>query len=96
MRDRVNGLGCHEADTGVTVGAVVPVEELLAVGARILNAAETLREVGTVFERFELCFGIRIVVRDVGPAVGLGHLQVDQQRGYRFAAHAGAPIGVGG
>jgi hypothetical protein len=60
----VNGLGRHEADTGVAVGAVIPVEELLAVGASILNSAETFRELGTVFKGFELRFGIRIVVRD--------------------------------
>ena len=86
----------HEADAGVAVGAVVPLEELLAVGARILDAAEALREVGSVFERFELRLGIRIVIGDVGPAVGLGDLQIDQQGGHRFAAHAGAAIGVQG
>jgi hypothetical protein len=41
------------------VGAVVPGEELLAVGARILDAAETLGEIGTIFERFELSLGVR-------------------------------------
>lgn len=38
MRTVVNDLGSHEADTGMAVGTVVPVEELLAVGAGILNA----------------------------------------------------------
>jgi hypothetical protein len=47
---------------------------LLAVGACILDAAETLGEVRTIFERFELRLGVRVVIGDVGPAVGLGDL----------------------
>ena len=77
----VNALRGHEADAGVAVCAVVPLEEVLAVGARILDAAEAFGELGTVFERFELGFGVRIVVGDVRPAVGLGNLQIDQQGG---------------
>jgi hypothetical protein len=62
----------------VAVGCVVPEKEFLAVGAGILDAAETLGKVGAIFERFELGFGVRIVIRDVWPAVGLGDLQIDQ------------------
>ena len=60
------------------MGAVVPREAALAVGAGVFEAAETLGEVGTIFECFELCLGVRIVIGDVGPAVGLGDLQIDQ------------------
>ena len=38
----------HVADAGVTVLGVVPGEEDLAMGARILDAAETLGEAGPV------------------------------------------------
>ena len=69
---------------------------MLAMGACILDAAETLGELGLVFERFELRFRIWIVIGDVRPAVGLGDLQIDQQGGHRFRAHAGAAIGVQG
>ncbi len=52
----------------MAVGAVVPGEELRAVGAGILDVVETLWEAGTEFERFELSLGERIIVGDVGPA----------------------------
>jgi hypothetical protein len=70
----VNAVRGHEADAGVAVCAVVPLEELLAVGARILDAAEALGELGAIFKRFELSLGVRIVIGDMGPAVGLGDL----------------------
>ena len=44
----------HVADTGVAMTVVVPGKELLTVGTRVFDAAEALREVGTVLERFEL------------------------------------------
>lgn len=78
------------------MGAVVPLEEALAVGAGVFDAAEPLGEIGTIFERFELGLGVRIVIGDVRPAVGLGDLQIDQQGGHGLAAHAGAAIGVQG
>ncbi|MDE3218202.1 MAG: hypothetical protein KGO23_02385 [Nitrospirota bacterium] len=71
-------------------------EEALAVGAGVFDAAEPLGEVGTIFECFELGLGVRIVIGDVRPAVGLGDLQIDQQGGHGLAAHAGAAIGVEG
>ena len=75
---------------------VVPVEEALAVGAGVFDAAEPLGEVRTIFECFELGLGVRIVIGDVRPAVGLGDLQIDQQGGHGLAAHAGAAVGVQG
>ena len=62
----------HEADSAVTVFVVVPVEELLAVSASVLNRAETIGEVGSVLQGFELRLGVRIVIRDMRAAVGLG------------------------
>ena len=61
----------HEADSAVTVFVVVPVEELLAVSASVLNRAETIGEVGSVLQGFELRLGVRIVIRDMRAAVGL-------------------------
>ena len=49
-----------------------------------------------IFERFELRLRVRIVIGDVGPAVGLGDLQIDQQGGHRFRAHTGAAVDVQG
>ena len=87
----VNGLGCHEADARVAVGGVVPLEEVLAVGARILDAAEPLGEVGTVLERFELGLGVRIVIRDMRPAVGLGDRKTRRARRPRVCGALLAP-----
>ena len=47
----VNAVRSHEADAGVAVGVVVPLEELLAVGTRMLDAGETLGELGAILER---------------------------------------------
>jgi hypothetical protein len=49
---------------------VVPGEELLAKGTRVLDGAEALGELGHVLEGLELALRVRIVVRDVGPAMG--------------------------
>ena len=84
----------HQADAAVAVFVVVPAEELLAVSASIFDRAEAIGEVGPVLQGLELRLGVRIVVRDVRPAVGLGDLQIDQQRGNGLGSHAGAAIGV--
>jgi hypothetical protein len=76
----VDALRRHGADAAVAMGRVVPGEELLAVGARIFDASESLREIGAAFERLELGFRERIVVRDVGPAVGSGDHLIDLLR----------------
>jgi hypothetical protein len=62
----------------MAVFAVVPVEEMLAIRARILHAAEALGKFEAVFERFELRLRIQIVIGDVRPAMGLGDFQIDQ------------------
>ncbi len=53
---------------------VVPRAEPLAMAAGILDAAEGDREIGPVLQRFELRLGIGVVVRDIGPAMGLGDI----------------------
>jgi hypothetical protein len=71
----------HQADAAVAVLVVVPAEELLAVSAGVLDRAEAIGEVGSVLESFELRLGVRIVIRDVRSAVGLGDVEIDQERG---------------
>jgi hypothetical protein len=58
-----------EPDARMTVIVVVPTEESSTVGAAVLEAAEPVRELRSIFEGAELAFGIRIVVRYVRPAV---------------------------
>ena len=92
----VHGVGRHECDAGMTMLGVVPAEELLAMRPRIFDRAEARREVGSVLQGLELRLGIRIVIRDVRTAVSFGDVQIDEQLGDRFGAHAGAAIGVQG
>lgn len=73
---------------------VAPLEELLAVCTRILDATEALQEVGPVLQHLELRLRVRVVVRDVRPAVCFGDLQVDDQVGDGFGSHAAAAIGM--
>src|SRR5450631_3712617 len=53
----VHRVGRHQGDTGMTVLGVVPTEELMAMRPCILDRAEARREVGSVFQGFELRLG---------------------------------------
>ena len=63
---------------------------------RILEGAETRGEIGAVFERLEVRFGIRVVVGHMGARVGLGHAQVGHEERHGFRGHRGTVIGVQG
>src|SRR6202140_4758650 len=80
----VDGGRWHQANSAVAVFVVVPVEELLAESASILDRAEAVGEVGSVLQGFELRFGVRIVIRDVRAAVGLGDIAVEGEGGDRL------------
>ena len=77
----VDGGRRHQADSAVAVLMIVPVEEPPAVGASVLDRAEAIGEVGSVFQGFKLRLGVRIVIRYVRAAVGLGDIEVDEERG---------------
>lgn len=68
----------EELDAGMTVLLVVPSEKLLAEAAAVLDTAEAFGEVGPILQGAEVAFGIRIVVGDIGAAVGLGDAQIGQ------------------
>ena len=76
----VHGSGGHQADAAVAMFEVVPGKEPLAVRAGVLDRAEPLRKVGPVLQGLELRLEARIIIRDMRAAVGLGHVQIDQQR----------------
>lgn len=65
----MDALRRHHADAGMTMLLVVPSEELGAVGTCISQRAEAGRETRLVLQGFELRFGIRVVVGNVGPAM---------------------------
>ena len=73
---------------------VVPSEEGLTMGTRVLDTAKAPGEIRTIFHGLELRLRVRIVVRDIGAAVALDDLQIDQQTGHRFGAHGSAPISM--
>lgn len=60
-----------QADSTMAVFVLVLLEEPPAVSASVLDRAEALRKVGSVFQCFVLRLGVRIVVRDVRAAVRL-------------------------
>ena len=64
----------HVTDARMAMAVVVRGEEHLALGTGFFDSAEALREARPVFERLELRLGERVVVADIGMAVGLGHL----------------------
>ena len=67
--------------------AVVPGEEVDAVAAGVLDAADVSGELRPVLEGLELGFRERIVVRNLGPGVGLGDAQVRAKEDDRLAGH---------
>ena len=84
----------HQADAAVPVDSVVPTEEELAVCTSVFDRTEARREVRPIFQGFELRFGVRIVIRDMRPAVRFADIEVHEQRGNGFRAHAAAAVGV--
>src|SRR5665811_1361432 len=86
--------GTTTATARVAVAVVVPGEELLTVDASVFDTTKALGEVRTVLECLELRLGEGVIVADIRSAVGLGHLQVDQQLSNTLGAHAGAAVGM--
>ena len=78
--------GRQQADAGMavlvnvlsTLAPVVPVKELLAEGAGILQAAEAVREIRTVLERAELAFRIRVVIGNIGAAMCFSNSKIGE------------------
>jgi hypothetical protein len=63
----------------MTMLGVVPGKECLAVSPGILDAAEAIREVRTIFKRLEVRFGDGIVIGNIRPTMSLDDFQIDQQ-----------------
>ncbi len=83
-----------QTECRVAVFFVVPAEKLLAEGAAILDAAEAMREIGTVLQGSELAFGIGIVVGNVRPAMRLSDSQIGHKKGQRLGGHNPTAVGV--
>ena len=81
---------------GVMMLGVVPGEEDLAEAAGILDGTETIWELRTILQGFELTLRERVVIGDVRVAVGLGDAQVGEEQGDRLGGHRSAAIGMDG
>ena len=68
----------HQPKARVVVLVVVPLEEGLAEAASIFDGTEAIRETRAVFQGTELAFRIRIIIRNMRTAVGLGYAQIGQ------------------
>ena len=67
-----------QADPGVMMILIVPVEEAAAEAFGVLNAAEAFGEAGRVLQRLEMTFGERVVVGDVRPNVRPGNAEIGE------------------
>src|SRR6266702_4474480 len=90
----MHGRRREQRETRVVMLVVVPVEEPDAEGARVLDAAEPVRELGPVLQRLELRLRVRVVVAHVRPRMSLGDSQIGEHQRHRFGGHRGAPVGV--
>ena len=86
----------HERNAGMAMLVVVPVKERLAERSCVLDGAKPFRELGTIFQGLELCFRVRVVIAQIGPAVGFGDPEVGKQVGDDLGLHARSPISMNG
>ena len=68
----------HQADPGVMMILIVPVEEAAAEAFGVLNAAEAFGEARLVLQRLEMTFGERVVVGGVRPIVRPGNAEIGE------------------
>ena len=90
----MDALGGVHADAAVAVLGVIPVEVGAAVASCIFNGSKAFGEGGVVFEGFELGFGVRVVVGDVGATVAGGNSKFKQQLLHGGGGHGGATVGM--
>ena len=58
----VHLVGRHQADAGMVVLLVVPIEEAAAEASGVLDAAEALGEPRLILQGLEVAFGERVVI----------------------------------
>src|SRR6516225_5894886 len=69
-------IGRHQADAGMVMLLIVPIEEAAAERLGVLDAAEAPWKLRLVFHGFEVAFRERIVVGGVRPAVRFGDAEI--------------------
>ena len=86
----------HQADPGMVMVLVVPIEEAAAEASGVLDAAEALGEARLILQGFEVAFGERVVVGGVRPVVRTGDAEIGEQQRGGLGLHRAAAIGVQG
>ena len=83
----MNGVRRQHRDTGVLVLEVVPIEEGLTVSCGSTDVGEPSWEPRSIFERFELRLGERIIITGMRPRVRLDHAEIHQQLSDQLRLH---------
>ena len=100
----VNGVGLavmhvvrrHQADPGVVMVLVVPVEEAAAEAFGVFDAAEALREPRLILQGLEVAFGERVVVGGMRAVVRAGDPEDRRAAGRLPWPSSGRAIGTQG
>ena len=69
----------EEADGTVVMLIVVPAEESSRPSPGIHLTAEAVRIIRAIFQRFELCFRIRVIIADMRSAMGFDHAKIREK-----------------
>ena len=102
LASRVNGVDLavvhlvrgHEADSGMVMVLVVPIEETAAEAPGILDATEAFRKSRLVFQRLEMALGERVIVGDVRTIMRTGDAEVAEQQSGGLGLHRSTAIGM--
>jgi hypothetical protein len=98
----MNGIGLavmhlvrgHQADPGMMMVLVVPMEEAAAETSGILDAAKSLGEGRLILQSLEVTFGERVVLGGVRSIVRSGYAEVSEQQRGGLGLHRSTAIGM--
>ena len=75
---KMDGCRGHQAQAGMAMVSVVPIEKRLAPGVDMVDGRKAVRVIRTVFEGFELSFRVGIVISGMRSGMAFGHAQIEQ------------------
>ena len=93
---KVDLVGCHQPNACVMMVLIIPGEETAAERAGFFDSFEPFGKLGLIFQRFEVGFRKRVVIRGVWTAVVFDHAEIGQHQGRRLRFHWASTVGVQG
>ena len=84
---KMDGSRGHQAQAGMAMVSVVPLEKRLAPVAGLVDGIKAVGVIRTVFEGFELSFRVGIVISGMRSGMAFGHAQIEQELGHGFGTH---------